>query len=256
MTRLFWQSLGKGRQDIILLHGWGLNLEVWRTIKVKCSSYFRLHLVDLPGYGYSNFFPPMSLQEMAEIIWRKAPKQAIWLGWSLGGLIASIIALNHQDEIAGLITVSSSPCFSQKENWPGIKSTVFASFEEQLQSNFHRTIKHFLALQTFGVKKVNEDMRLLKSVILNKPLPSFDVLKAGLDILRKTDLRQSLLALNNPFLRIYGDLDGFVPRKIIPIMDGLLPNSRSVTIKNVAHMPFISYPEQFIKLLVDFSKKL
>lgn len=256
MTTLFWQQSGKGKQDIVLLHGWGLNAEVWRTIEMECGSHFRLHLVDLPGYGRSNPFLPMSLQQMAEVIWQKAPKQAIWLGWSLGGLIANIIALTHQAEIVGLITVASTPCFSQQENWPGIKPMVLTGFQQQLQANFYRTVERFLALQTLGTKTVHEDIRLLKTVLLKQPLPSVAVLKAGLEILRTTDLRQSLLMLKKPFLRIYGDLDGLVPRKVVPIIDKWLPNSPSVVIKHAAHAPFISYPKQFIQLLVDFSCQL
>ncbi|QLK88124.1 pimeloyl-ACP methyl ester esterase BioH [Arsenophonus endosymbiont of Aphis craccivora] len=256
MTTLFWQQLGKGKQDIVLLHGWGLNAEVWRTIEVECGSHFRLHLVDLPGYGRSNLFLPMSLQQMAEVIWQKAPKQAIWLGWSLGVLIASIISLNHQAEIAGLITVASSPCFGQQENGPGIKPTVLKGFERQLQVDVHRTVERFLVLQTLGTKTANGDIRLLKSVILEQPLPSVAVLNAGLEILRTTDLRQSLLTLNKPFLCIYGDLDSLVPKKIVPMLDKWLPNSPAVVIKHAAHAPFISHPNQFIQLLVDFLGQL
>ncbi|XZQ57071.1 MAG: pimeloyl-ACP methyl ester esterase BioH [Arsenophonus sp.] len=256
MTTLFWRMFGKGKRDVVLLHGWGLNSEVWRTIEVECSSYFRLHLVDLPGYGHSNLFPPMSLQEMADIIWQKAPKQAIWIGWSLGGLVASIIALNHQTEIAGLITVASSPYFSQQKNWPGIKPEVILEFEQQLEINLHRTIEHFLTLQTFNTKGIYENIRLLKLAILKQPLPSIIVLNAGLKILRTTDLRKFLVTLNKPFLRIYGDLDKLVPREVVPIVDKLLVNSHSVVIKHATHAPFISHSKEFIKLLVDFSNKL
>jgi pimeloyl-[acyl-carrier protein] methyl ester esterase len=35
----------------------------------------------------------MSLDEMAQQVLEQAPQQAIWLGWSLGGLVASQIAL-------------------------------------------------------------------------------------------------------------------------------------------------------------------
>ncbi|MFP3028774.1 MAG: pimeloyl-ACP methyl ester esterase BioH [Arsenophonus sp.] len=256
MTTLFWQQFGKGKQDIVLLHGWGLNAEVWRIIKIECGYHFRLHLVDLPGYGRSNLFPPMSLQQMAEVIWQKAPKQAIWLGWSLGGLIATIIAVKHQPEIAGLITVASSPCFGQQDNWPGIKPAILMGFEQQLQADFHRTVERFLVLQTLGTKTAKGDIRLLKSVILEQPLPSVAVLNAGLKILRTTDLRQSLLTLNKPFLRIYGELDSLVPKKIAPILDKWLPNSDSVVIKHADHAPFISDPNKFIQLLVNFSCKL
>lgn len=256
MTTLFCRQFGKGKQDIVLLHGWGLNSEVWRTIEVECGSYFRLYLIDLPGYGRSNFFPPLSLQQMAEVIWEKAPKQAIWLGWSLGGLIASIIALNHQTEIAALITVASSPCFSQQENWLGINPKAFRGFKQQFQVNFYRTVERFLALQTFGTKTANSDIRLLKSVILEQPLPSISVLNIGLEILRITDIRKSLLMLKKPFLRIYGDLDNLVPIKVAQILDKLLPNSSSVIIKHAAHAPFISHPKQFIDSLINFTYQL
>jgi pimeloyl-[acyl-carrier protein] methyl ester esterase len=48
-----------------------------------------LHLVDLPGYGRSSGFSAMTLQEMAQQVLAQAPQRAIWLGWSLGGLVAS-----------------------------------------------------------------------------------------------------------------------------------------------------------------------
>ena len=34
----------------------------------------------------------MSLEEMAERVLKQAPEKAIWLGWSLGGLVASQVA--------------------------------------------------------------------------------------------------------------------------------------------------------------------
>ena len=36
-----------------LLHGWGLNAEVWQSIIPRLSAHYRLHLLDLPGYGRS-----------------------------------------------------------------------------------------------------------------------------------------------------------------------------------------------------------
>jgi pimeloyl-[acyl-carrier protein] methyl ester esterase len=35
----------------------------------------------------------MTLEEMAQQVLNAAPQHAIWLGWSLGGLVASQIAL-------------------------------------------------------------------------------------------------------------------------------------------------------------------
>lgn len=260
MAQLYWQTLGEGDQDIVLLHGWGLNAEVWHTIALGAASQFRFHLVDLPGYGRSQGFPAMSLQQVADCVWRESIRQdssmkALWLGWSLGGLVASQIALDHENEMKGLITVASSPCFqAQDDSWPGIKPEVLASFQHHLQADFQRTVEQFLALQTLGTASARKDAKLLKSIILAQPAPSVEVLDGGLDLLRTTDLRGELQSLSLPFLRIYGYLDGLVPRKMVPILDDLLPNSLSVVMKNSAHAPFISHPDEFIQLLVDFSQ--
>ena len=84
MNNIWWQTKGQGNVHLVLLHGWGLNAEVWRCIDEELSSHFTLHLVDLPGFGRSRGFGAMSLADMAEAVLRQAPDKAIWLGWSLG----------------------------------------------------------------------------------------------------------------------------------------------------------------------------
>ena len=53
MKTLWWQTVGTGNCHLVLLHGWGLNAEVWRCISEELASQFTVHLVDLPGYGRS-----------------------------------------------------------------------------------------------------------------------------------------------------------------------------------------------------------
>ena len=256
-SQLYWETIGEGSQDLVLLHGWGLNAEVWRSIIPRISPHFRLHLVDMPGYGRSQGFDAMNLAAMADTLWQQAPKEAIWLGWSLGGLIASHIALSHPQQVKGLITVASSPCFQAHEgSWPGIKSAVLLGFEQQLSTDFQRTVERFLALQTLGTESARQDAKLLKSVVLEQPMPKVEILNAGLEILRITDLREELKALTVPFLRLYGYLDGLVPRKVATLLDERYPNSPSVVMRHSAHAPFISHPDEFCEYLLDFLARL
>nr|WP_282557944.1 pimeloyl-ACP methyl ester esterase BioH [Providencia burhodogranariea] len=257
MAQLYWETIGEGSQDLVLLHGWGLNSDVWRSIIPRVASHFRLHLVDLPGYGRSQGFDAMDVQSMADTVWQYGPKNAIWLGWSLGGLVASRLALDHPQHINGLITVASSPCFQAHENvWPGIKSEVLLGFEHQLSNDFQRTVERFLALQTLGTESARHDAKLLKSVVLEQPMPKVEILNAGLEILRVIDLRDELTELTVPFLRIYGYLDGLVPRKVATLLDDLYPHSPSVVMRHGAHAPFISHPDEFCEYLLDFLARL
>ncbi|MFU2315081.1 pimeloyl-ACP methyl ester esterase BioH [Rahnella sp. PCH160] len=252
MNELYRETIGEGDRHLVLLHGWGLNAEVWRYTAERLAPHFCLHLVDLPGYGRSENFGAMTLAEMAEIVLDGAPEKASWMGWSLGGLVASQIALSAPQRVEKLITVSSSPCFSAQENWPGIRPEVLHGFQHQLSEDFQRTVERFLALQTLGSDSARQDARLLKSVVLGQPVPSVEVLNGGLEILRQVDLRLAMTELSVPFLRIYGALDGLVPRKIVPLLDALLPDSCSEVIEKSAHAPFISHPERFCEIVERF----
>ena len=86
MKNLWWQTVGTGNCHLVLLHGWGLNAEVWHCIQEELASHFTLHLVDLPGFGRSRGFGAMTLDEMAQQVLQHAPPKAVWLGWSLGGI--------------------------------------------------------------------------------------------------------------------------------------------------------------------------
>ena len=180
----------------------------------------------------------------------------MWLGWSLGGLVASQVALSHPDRVQALVTVASSPCFSAHDSWPGIKPDVLSGFQQQLSEDFQRTVERFLALQTLGTESARQDARALKSTVLSLPMPSPDVLNGGLEILKTADLRQPLTALAMPFLRLYGRLDGLVPRKIIPLLDALWPKSTSIVFDKAAHAPFISHPQAFCAPLIELKREI
>lgn len=252
MSDIWWHTAGEGKCDLVLLHGWGLNAQVWDCIVPLLSAQFTLHLVDLPGYGRSQGFGAMTLDEMAERVLAQAPARAVWLGWSLGGLVASRAALMAPERVTALVTVASSPCFSARDGWPGIKPSVLSGFQQQLSEDFQKTVERFLALQTMGTENARQDARRLKSAVLSLPMPSTEALNGGLEILKTADLRAALTALRAPFLRLYGALDGLVPRKIAPLLDAQWPQSRSLIVEKAAHAPFISHPQTFCEALEAF----
>ncbi|MGC8088195.1 alpha/beta fold hydrolase, partial [Escherichia coli] len=83
-----------------------------------------------------------------------------------------------------------------------------------------------------------------------------DVLNGGLEILKTVDLRQPLQNVSMPFLRLYGYLDGLVPRKVVPMLDKLWPHSESYIFAKAAHAPFISHPAEFCRMLVALKQRV
>ena len=178
----YWQRSGQG-SDLILIHGWGMNGAVWHQTAEQLSEHFRVHVIDLPGFGHSNHLTFNTLEDLSQQILTEAPKNATWLGWSLGGLVATHIALKHPEHIAKLITVASSPKFSAHKQWKGIQPKVLNNFTEQLVDDFKLTIERFMALQAMGSPSARQDIKSLKQAVLSRPLPNTESLIAGLELL-------------------------------------------------------------------------
>ena len=247
------ERFGQG-QDLVLLHGWGMNGAVWHGIAQQLAAHYRLHLVDLPGFGNSPLGEgsDYSLPWLAEQVATVLPEKCHLLGWSLGGLVASQLALTRPERLHSLITVASSPCFMAREDWPGIAPKVLAGFNQMLAGDFMQTIERFLAIQAMGSEHARNDIRQLRHWLAERPAPQLAALEAGLGLLADVDLRDELSALSLPWLRIYGRLDSLVPKAAIPLLDKRYPVSRSLVLEKASHAPFISHPEPFITLLRQF----
>jgi pimeloyl-[acyl-carrier protein] methyl ester esterase len=245
------ESIGQG-QEIIMLHGWGMNSAVFTPLHSSLSQY-RVHYVDLPGFGLSE---PIDgdLDTWIDAIIGQIPNKAIWIGWSLGGLVATRAALRFPEQVTGLVTIASSPCFMAREDesWPGIPPQVLAQFSLQLQDNIAKTVARFLAIQAMGSITEKEDIRQLKDLVLSRPLPKNSALTQGLEMLEKVDLRSQLSQIEQPWLRIWGRLDGLVPRRVPPLMPMHPGRYQDLVLQKASHAPFFSHKDEFIAGLTDW----
>ncbi|NKF52126.1 pimeloyl-ACP methyl ester esterase BioH [Shewanella sp. WXL01] len=254
------ESIGSGK-DVILLHGWGVNSAVFnRLAKALTQLNYRVHLVDLPGFGDSQFegqeFNQQSFAAWAQTLVNQLPQDAIWVGWSLGGLLASHIAINHPDSVSALVTVASSPCFMAREqqderSWPGIQTKVLKQFSHSLQQDLAKTVEQFLAIQAMGSPHAKADIKQLKQLVLAKPLPNPQALSIGLTFLAEVDLRAQLERIDQPWLRLWGKLDGLVPFKMVPMLT-TRPNIKDISFAKASHAPFISHAEEFESELANW----
>jgi putative pimeloyl-BioC--CoA transferase BioH len=247
------EQLGRG-PDLVLLHGWGLNGAVWQEVIPYLQQHYRLHLVDLPGFGHSRdmVMSKYDLSALSETVLAELPPQFHVLGWSMGGLLALRMALDHPARIQRLILTASSPCFLQQTDWPGIRAEVLAGFNALLQQDTRKTIERFLAIQSMGSATAKEDIRRLKQGLQLRPDAMPIALSAGLDLLQSVDLRAQLSKLKCPVLGIYGRLDSLVPVAAVTQIESLIPDCCSVVFAQAAHTPFISHAQQFALELQTF----
>ncbi|CAN5328582.1 pimeloyl-ACP methyl ester esterase BioH [soil metagenome] len=254
--KLHTTTLGYG-EPLLMIHGWGWHSGIWQSLLPQLTTQYRITLVDLPGFGLS----PSILQQnytlnyIVELLLEVAPNSAHWLGWSLGGLLATAAALHSPHRVRSVINVTSSPCFTQEEEWPGMKHTTLQNFAELLSSDYQKTLRDFLILQLHGTANARPLFRQLQTDVLYKYVPEVASLAGSLQLLRQNDLRSSLVQLQCPCLYIFGRLDALIPVTVIPRLQHYLPQAQSAIIERASHMPFLSHRDEFMGLLDKFITK-
>lgn len=244
---------------LVLLHGWGLHGGIWETILPQLEQHFTIYNVDLPGFGHSavhngEYTLDYLVDSVASILPLQTSEQPCYvLGWSLGGLIATALALNYPEKISKLITVASNPCFVAGDNWQyGMQAKVLESFMGYLKEDYEGTLIRFLSIQTMGSLTQKEDIKRLKETVFIHGQPSPKALAGGLQILHDIDLVERLSEIKLPVLRLYGRLDSLVPVSVAADVALHITHSQSITYRRAAHAPFLSASDDFVGDVTQF----
>ncbi len=241
---LFIKSQGQGK-PLILLHGWGFNGDIWDQVATQLAEHWRVYQIDLPGHGRS----PMcqyTLPTLTETLAANLPKKAVWIGWSLGGLLAMAMARWQPESVQTLGLVSTSPRFVRADDWPhAMSSAVLKQFADQLQRDTLGTLQRFLALQVKGSETARQQLRTLKAWLKKTPLPQSPALSASLQLLQETDLRPELSQIACSAFLCLGRRDTLVPAGVGEDCQRWWPGLRTDYIESAAHVPFLSHPDAF-----------
>lgn len=231
---------------LVLLHGWGLNHAVWQQLLPQLTEQFSVLTPDLPGFGLAVNYPePYTLTDVAEMVAAQIPVGSLALGWSLGGLVATQIALEYPEKVRALALVASSPRFVAGEEWLGMAPLVLQQFAAALAKDVALTIERFLAIQALGSDTARQEIKLLKQALLSLPLPQPVALAGGLNLLAEHDLRPRLAELQMPVAGCFGRLDSLVPVAMLAQLQLLLPKAELTVLPKASHAPFISHPAEF-----------
>jgi pimeloyl-[acyl-carrier protein] methyl ester esterase len=252
MTRLHVDTVGHG-PDLVLLHGWGMHGGIWGGMCEVLAQKFRLHVVDLAGYGASAHREPYTLAGLAAGVVEVMPERAHVCGWSLGGQVAMRMALDFPERIDKLILLGTTPCFRQREDWPyGMDDATMEEFARSLEQDYAGTLKRFLSLQARSGDDAREVIAALRAKLFERGEPSLEALRGGLTILHDLDLRQQVGAIEQPTLILHGERDTLTPPAAGRWLAEHVPQAELVMVGGSAHAPFLSHRCEAVNAIERF----
>ena len=257
---LYHEIRGSGAAgDLVLLHGWSLNLRVWDGLVRLLAPRFRVIAIDLPGHGRSDWDPRASTP--AAQAWRVhetlAPltERYALLGWSLGGQLALDLAAALPAGVERLALIATTPKFLKSPNWRcGTPRPLLARLVHRLHSEGERAVSDFLALLASGSapRTAARVRSKLRAALRTHGAACPEALTAGLARLRDGDLRRALPMVRVPALVVAGQRDRIIRPAAVRALAHALPDARYVEVAGAAHAPFLSHPVQFARELSGF----
>jgi pimeloyl-[acyl-carrier protein] methyl ester esterase len=241
--------------DLALIHGWAMHGGIFASLLAALAPHFRVHVVDLPGHGYSREEVHFDVADATRRIVAAMPR-SLWVGWSLGGLVALRAALDAPDRVRGLVMLASSPRFVAAPDWPhGIAANVFSEFASELRARYRHAIERFLALETLGSAHAQAELRELKQIVFARGEPRVEALCDGLAALDANDFRGALAGLPMPSLWLGGRRDRLVPPGALQWATTHAPRARHIEF-NSGHAPFLEFAPAVAEALVAFEAGL
>lgn len=243
-----------GEIPIVLLHGWAMHGGIMKSLAegLVDRSHVNVHVVDLPGHGYSrDDATGFDIGDVVERLARRLPANAIWIGWSLGGLVALRAALTPSAHVAGLGMICASPCFVRHGGFVhGVALEVFEQFGTDLANDYRGTIERFLALEVHGDERAKACLRELRTHVFDRGEPIDSVLVQGLDVLAQSDYTGRLSEIECPSIWVAGSRDRLVPWQGMA-WAAEAARGRYHRIDGAAHAPFITHlPELLAQLRI------
>jgi malonyl-CoA O-methyltransferase len=247
----------KGRHKLVLLHGWGCTPEIWRSVLPGLRPWADITLIDLASCLDAVSAPQDDFSALLSVIMSRTPQYASYVGWSLGGSIATALAAKFPERVCSLLTMCSNPKFIGTSDWPGMSAASFSTFAAESAIHPAKALRRFDLLQTQGAK----DERWLRCELaaVHTRLPrDTSTLLLQLNILGEVDHRALLTQLTQPQLHLFTERDELVPQVVCDQLTAVLrstDNARCHSLGNHSHLVPLELPQQMAKKITDFVRQ-
>lgn len=226
--------------NLILLHGWGVDARVWQPLTPYWPEGVRITAPNWPGYQRQPALAdPNDLAATAIAMAASLPQDSVWVGWSLGGLLA-VAMTEHLPPPRGIILLGAGAQFCSPD---GVTPQALAEFTSAFERSPAAAWRHFLRWQSSGEPEPREALKRLHALLGKTPPADTATLAAGLGWLETLDNRARLNAPPCRVAALVGENDPFLGQP------PLLHQRSSEQLAHAGHCPMVSRPAALAEAL-------
>jgi pimeloyl-ACP methyl ester carboxylesterase len=239
---------------LVLIHGWSLDGEMtFHRVIPSLAERFRVIVPDLRNHGRSDWIrAPFSIEDLAAdvagVLDSIGVGRATVVGYSLGGMVAQMLALRHPRFVEKMILAGTAAR-------PIDRYRTIAWFGLRAARALARISRYELSLGTTTVLSrgggiTRRHRRWMFEALMRRDPALF--YEAGFAAWR-FDSRRELARVSVPTLIIVPTADQVVPARTQREMASLLPAAEIVELRGARHESILSQPEDYVTAISRFA---
>ncbi len=254
-SKIHYHSEGSG-PVLVLLHGLGASLFIWRLVSSRLAENFTVVTIDLPGFGLSSknskldYGLDAQTRRIIETLDALKIDEATLVGSSMGGALALWLARENPKRFRNVIAMApaTSPSLVPRFILP---FESFAPFLKPAAPLVHKTFNaHTMKLLASRVLYnqsllTEENIAAYLRPFLEDP-ESMHTFWRSVDLIRDRRLPSELNVVSSRVLILWGEHDKLVPRRCMTELIDILPNKEFRTHKECGHHPMEDQPDWVI----------
>lgn len=235
---------GSGK-DVLILHGWGANINTILPIVNILKDKFRVHALDLPGFGQSSQpKEPIDSFQYAEVVKKYMENMGInkvtLIGHSFGGKLSIILGSKFPELIEKIVLINSAGLRTKRGPKYYIKVYSFKTLRFLYKKLFF-WLKDEEGLEKFYKKFGSTDYR-----------EASGVMRKILVTVVNENLFPLLSKIKAPTLLIWGDEDTATPLYMAKIMEKEIEDSGLVVFEGAGHYSYLDDYQRFAIIIRNF----
>ncbi len=234
-------------RPVVFANSLGTDLRLWDQILPLLPQGLKYIRYDKRGHGLSELPPaPYAMgtlvRDVERLMDHLAVKDALFVGLSIGGMIAQGLAVKRMDLIRAMVLSNTGAKIGQPAMWDeriaavkagGIEALADGIMERWFSAPFRKT----------------DAFHAWRNMLVRQPAEGYVGCSAAIS---GTDFYTPTSGLRLPTLGIAGADDGSTPPDLVRETVALIPGSQFHLIRKAGHLPCVEQPEEYAAVLTKF----
>lgn len=236
---------------VVFANSLGTDLHLWDKVIARLPQGLRLIRFDLRGHGQSScpqgpYSMGALIRDTERLLDHLNVRECVFVGLSIGGMIAQGLAVKRMDQIRGLVLSNTAAKIGTAEMW----NTRI----DQIRDAGIDPLADDIMMRWFGPDfRATPELAHWRQMLVDTPVEGYTGCCAAI---AGTDFISPTSGLGLPTLGIAGSEDGATPPDMVRETLDLIRGSKFHLIRRTGHLPCVEAPDEYANVLIKFLKEI